>query len=118
MVVSGLAMNVGKTEVIIIGASRARRLTWEGQFGLKWTSTFEVLGIVFDTKDIDNITDLNMKHEINDMTKIIRTWGARSLTLYGKVTVIKSLVLSKITHLLLALPCPSDEISNKYNTSV
>ena len=27
--------------------------------------------------------------------------------LYGSVAMIKSLVMSKITHLLLALPCPN-----------
>ena len=74
------------------------------------------MGIGFDSKDTNNISDLNIKTKINDMTEIIRTQGARSLTLYGKVTAIKSLVMSKITHLLLALPCPSDELLNKYKS--
>ena len=71
------------------------------------------MGIGFDSKYTNNISDLNIKTKINDMTKIIRTQGARSLTLYGKVTAIKSLVLSKMTQLLLALPCPSGELLNK-----
>ena len=41
---------------------------------------------------------------------IIKTWETRSLTLYGKVVVIKSIVMSKITHLLLALLCPSKQL--------
>ena len=35
------------------------------------------------------------------------------LTPYGKITVIKSLALSKITHLILALPTPSTVIVNQ-----
>ena len=35
------------------------------------------------------------------------------LTPYGKITVIKSLALSKITHLILALPNPSTVIVNQ-----
>ena len=52
------------------------------------------------------------------MTKILRTWGAWSLTLYGKITVIKSLVVSKITDILLPLPCPSDECIKQKEESV
>ena len=59
-VVSGLVINVEKAKVINIGASRARRMTWEGQFGLQWTSTFGVMGFVFDSKDTNDITDLNI----------------------------------------------------------
>ena len=40
------------------------------------------------------------------MKNITKTWKCRALTLYGKVAVIKSLVMSKITHHILALPCP------------
>ena len=42
---SGLAINKEKTKVIKIGASRDRRIHWEGQFGLKWDHTFEVLEV-------------------------------------------------------------------------
>ena len=44
--------------MIKIGPSRGRESTWEGQFSLKCTSAFEVLGIVFDSKDTINIRDL------------------------------------------------------------
>ena len=58
-----------------------------------------MFGTVFESKDTNHITYLNIGN-INDMTKIIRSRGARSLTLYKKVTVLRSLVLPKIAHLL------------------
>ena len=39
-------------------------------------------------------------------------WRRRFLTLLGKTTVIKSLLLPKITHLLISLPNPDTEILN------
>ena len=53
------------------------------------------------------------------MKNISKTWKCRTLTLYGKVVVIKkSLVLSKITHLLLALPYPSTDTTHKIESFV
>ena len=41
----------------------------------------------------------------------------RNLTPYGKVSIIKSLLMSKITHMLLSLPSPSDIcLKDLYNT--
>ena len=45
---SGLAINKDKSKVIKIGGTWDRRISWEGQFGLKWTHSFEVLGIQYD----------------------------------------------------------------------
>ena len=42
--VSGLAINIDKTNVVKIGAIRDRSIPWEGKFGLKWLTDFEVLG--------------------------------------------------------------------------
>ena len=36
--ISGLAINKDKTSVIKIGALRGRSVSWEGKFGLKWTT--------------------------------------------------------------------------------
>lgn len=36
----------------------------------------------------------------------MRKWASRKFTLFGKLTVHKSLVLAKIFHLLISLPNP------------
>ena len=82
-------------------------MSWEGKFGLEWTHSFVVLGIHYDVNNLSETTDTNLYLKINDIKKLIRTWSSRSLTPYGKVTIVKSLLLSKITHILLSLPSPS-----------
>jgi hypothetical protein len=37
---------------------------------------------------------------------IIQSWSKRSLTLFGKVTIIKSLIVPQLTYLLSVLPNP------------
>ena len=47
---------------------------------------------------------------------MIRTWSCRQLTPYGKVIIVKSLLLSKITHILQSLPSPSFEVLKQIDT--
>ena len=49
------------------------------------------------------------------MIKELNHWDKRNLTPFGKITVIKSLVLSKIVHILTALPSPSKKLINELN---
>ena len=39
--------------------------------------------------------------------KMIQCWSSRNITSIGRITVCKSLLLSKITHILISLPTPS-----------
>ena len=53
------------------------------------------------------ITELNVFRKIGEIKKLIRTWQSSNLTRYGKVTIIKSLLTSRITYMLLSLPNPN-----------
>ena len=97
---------IGYISLVKIGDCRARSLVWEGQYELEWTSEFEALCNVFDVNDLGNITELNITRKLHSMKNNTKTWKCRSLTYYGKVAVIKCLVIRKISHLLLALPSP------------
>ena len=44
------------------------------------------------------------------MRSIIKSWSCRNITPIGKIAVLKSLVLSKITHIIQSLPSPSEEL--------
>ena len=41
------------------------------------------------------------------------SWSKRNLTPLGKFTVIKTLLLSKITHLFISLPNPNKELMDE-----
>ena len=44
---------------------------------------------------------------------LCKKWAKRKLTLFGRITIIKSLALSKFIHLFLALPNPPGELIKK-----
>ena len=115
---SGLDINNDKTKVVKIGASRDSNIPWQGKFGFKWAETFEILGIHYNMKRFNEITELNILRKMGEIKKLIRIWSSRNLTPYGKVTIIKSLLISKITHMLLSLPSPNvlciQEINNTF----
>ena len=107
--ISGLEVNRDKTKVIKIGAIRDRSITFEDSFGLEWTKNFEVLGIKYRIDNMETVTDDNISSKITDMKKLLSIWNVRNLTPYGKVVIVKSLIYSKITHILLSLPKPSEK---------
>ena len=104
--ISGLHINKDKTNIVKLGATRGRSIPWQGKFGFKWATNFEILGIHYDINHMNEITEINIFKKMCEIKKLIRIWQSRKLTPYGKVTVIKSLLLSKITHMLLSLPSP------------
>ena len=48
-----------------------------------------------------------MKEKIKS---IVLAWGKRNLTLYGKITVIKSSIISQITYAISVLPNPEHSL--------
>ena len=95
--------------MVKIGSSRDRSIALEGKYNLKWTDEFEVLGISYNTFKMGEISEYNILNKIKDIKKIIAIWKTRKLTTYGKVVIIKSLLFSKFTHILLSLPTPGKE---------
>ena len=71
-----------------------------------------MLGIKF-TLDLQQMIPINYESKLEEIKKLLSSWSKRMLTPYGKITVIKSLALSKIAHLILALPTPSTVIVNQ-----
>ena len=57
--VSGLKINVDKTEVVKFGGDRDSSDILCPDLNLIWTNKFTSLGIEYDVSDLDNITQLN-----------------------------------------------------------
>ena len=45
-----------------------------------------------------------------EIQRLLTRWKKRDLTIVGKITIIKSLALSKLVHLLIALPDPPKNV--------
>ena len=85
------------------------------EINLDWNPvTFTVLCVVFST-DVLEIVTINFENKLNEMKKELNAWSRRNLTPFGRITVIKSLVISKITHLLMNLPDPEESFLKELN---
>lgn len=101
---SGLKMNASKTKAVWVGNKKYSDLILCPESNLHWShSNFKLLGIEFSL-DLNRITEINFSKKIKEVSAILKSWQHRKLTLMGKITVIKSLALSKLVHLLTALP--------------
>ena len=69
---------------------------------------FVTLGITFSV-DLSTMVNLNYENKFREIKDLIIQWKKRFLTPYGKITVIKSLAIAKLNHLVLTLPNPSDK---------
>ena len=100
---SGLKVNGSKTEGLWIGSLKYNDIK---PFGIKWPDEPIKASGVFLTYDQNLISEKNFKDKIFKMKKLINIWSSRGLSLYGKVTVIKSLVLPKLVYISSLLPTP------------
>ena len=69
---------------------------------LDWSSSFTLLGIDFQN-NLENMSN-NFDKKIDVIKKLLNCWINRTLTVYGKITVIKTLALPKLSHLALVIP--------------
>ena len=77
----------------------------KNNYGLKWASDMKILGIHFKN-NTSNITQVNLEPKLLQIEKEFALWRRRDLTTIGRITVIKSLLISKLVHLFTALPNP------------
>lgn len=110
---SGLKINVEKTRAIWIGSLSYSVRQICKDYKLDWTQgPFKILGVTF-TAEVYNIWDVNSDEIYSKIENLCKNWAKRKLTLFGRITVIKSLALSKFIHLFLALPNPPGELIKK-----
>ena len=104
---SGLKINTSKTQVVMIGDIPNDNYVLCNELGLKWAQEFRLLGVDFDAKLLD--MNVNYDKAVEKIVKIINNWRFRFITVYGKLTIAKSLLLSKLAHLNLVLPNLSND---------
>ena len=79
-------------------------------FDLKWNNIVKILGVYFNNSVSAGDILQNWEPKINNIKVLINTWSKRNLSLSGRVIIIKTLLLSQITHLLMSLRAPSGVI--------
>ena len=105
---SGLKINEDKTNVIYIGSLRYmrpnRNITSKK---LHWVEDgkFSALGVHFSINLVDMI-DLNYQSVLESVINLMRHWSKRNITVLGRITIVKSLLIPKFNHLVLSIPNP------------
>ena len=101
---SGLAVNSSKTEGFWIGSLKDNDLK---PFGIKWPiEPIKALGVFF-TYDKKLLYEKNFKNKVDKMKKLVNIWSSRGLSIYGRVTIIKSLLIPKLIYVSSLMPTPS-----------
>ena len=104
---SGLKLNLNKTELIPIGKLRNTKIILPKdirEIKVKH-GPFKALGIWYSNVE-EEIQELNLKERVKKMETIINMWTPRNLSLRGKVTIIKTLILPQIQFLFSSIAIP------------
>ena len=105
---SGLKLNIDKTFAVWLGSMKLSNETLCHDFNLKWAKSFTLLGVDFNV-DKDKMVAENYNSKLNTIEKIIHCYKKRKLSLIGKVTVLKTLIVPKLVHIMQVLPSPTSE---------
>ena len=115
---SGLVVNKDKTKLIWLGKKKRSSDMYNICENLVWGATeFDLLGIHF-TVDLENITTLNFMPILTKCEKILNQWKRRRLTPLGRITVVKTFILSSFNHIFSSLPYPNAPLIKKLNSLV
>ena len=106
--VSGLHINSSKTSATWLGSKRNCNTRFMPHLDMDWNpAKFKILGIWF-SNDLKECVNVNYADKLAEIRYLFKIWVKRQLTPLGRVAVLKSMILSKLTHLWLLLPNPPD----------
>ena len=84
-------------------------------FGIKWSGKpIKALGVYY-SYDTRLLHEKNFIERLDSVKKLVNLWSSRGLTIYGKVTVMKSLIISKFVYILSLLPAPTEIIQELHS---
>ena len=97
---SGLKLNLEKCEIIELGSMRLKQSDVPKQLAkLKINKgIFKTLGIWF-AKDQGQCIELNYDVRLKNISSMLQIWRQRNLSWKGRIMIIKTLILSQVTHL-------------------
>ena len=74
--------------------------------GISWKkNNFKTLGVWFCLDELQMV-QLNLQGRIEEIRNTLNVWSGRNITIFGKVMVLKTLVLSKIINICSVIHIP------------
>ena len=107
--VSGSTINYDKSaDIMRIGSIRNTDISFNLDYNASWTNgPIEVLGILL-SPDIKETAIVNYSTVSKKIDKTIQLWSSQNLTLYGKISIINTVLLSKFIYRFSSLPSPNE----------
>ena len=104
---SGLKLNLSKTEIIPIGNQRGKiiRLPSHLEKITVKNRPFKALGVWFSI-DTQETLNLNLLERIKAIATLINIWKGRRLSLKGKITILRTLILPQVQFLFSMIEIP------------
>jgi exonuclease III len=103
---SGLNINVSKTEILLLGSSNISDIPSEYQNLVK--KEVKVLGCQISV-DINQTIKTNYEESYNKMIKTMEFWEKKPLSLMGKINMLKCCIIPKLLYCMTVLPSPDNE---------
>ena len=102
--VSGLCINKKKTNAMFISKKDPRDInSFEG---IKFVNKIKLLGIFFSNNESARDIEENWTTKIEKLSQNLTLWTRRNLTLFGKVTIIKTFGLSQFIYVMKSIGIP------------
>jgi hypothetical protein len=117
--ISGLKVNFSKPKMIWIGSKKfSKEVFYHSRWKLDWNNPkYDLLGITFSV-NLKEMLELNYMTKLENIRKIISKWSMRKLSPIGILTIIKTLIIPKLNHLILTLLNPKPEYIKMFETEI
>ena len=115
--ISGCRNNTSKTCCVPLGKAKSD-INLLSHINSKYGNSFVVkeftaLGVYFNNyNSLCDITDKNYTDKLEKANSRAKFWGTRDLSIYGRITLIKSLLMAQFVYISASLPRPSTKIVN------
>ena len=110
---SGLLLNADKTEILCFNHGRVNydfNIAYLGNnFQLQPADTVKINGILL-TQDINRREVINVQKVYDAMERHLRAWSTRTLTLIGRILIIKTFAMSQAVYLLQSMSLQDSSI--------
>ena len=108
---SGLCLNKSKS-----AAMRISNVNFDNNIrnGIKFYNRIKILGVIFSNECSASDIAENFDSKIDQLKRLCSLWGKRSLTVMGRITILKSFGISLFIYLMQSIGI-SDETLKKIN---
>ena len=104
---SGLKMNVSKTKAMHVDWDNEN--SGEKPLGLDWCLTVKNLGVFFSCNQ-KVVSSHNFEERLDNIQKVINIWNIRGLSLFGRGTIVKTFLISKLLYVSSIIQTPMEII--------